>query len=323
MSELATRPSAKVAIDEEAVLKHLGIDARNPAAQALILTCERYGLDPILKHAVLIQGRLYVTRDGLLHVAHASKQLDGIEVLEQGADNTHFIAKVAVYRKDMSKPFAYVGRYPKAGSNKNYGPEMAVKCAEVMALRRAFDVGIAAKEEVWDQDIETTATSKVEEGASDRKDEGPPQGALSKEGPAVDPAENGIATPSSQPVEGDASGRETEGQGPLPDESSPSASDGGAPVAEKSEPATLTEEEERDAKDRLQSLLEQAVDGGITVRGVKLTPGKVGAKAVRLASSNGLPMPKDYADFLKTGTLALLQLVVDDLELEKTVGTLV
>lgn len=138
-------------IDQTAVLRHLRLNPKDPSTQALLLTCRRYGLDPLLKHAVLIQGRLYVTRDGLLHVAHRTRQLDGIEVLDQGETQSHHTAKVAVYRKDMGHPFTYVGRYPKAGSNKTYGPEMAVKCAEVMALRRAFDVSIAAREEMWEE----------------------------------------------------------------------------------------------------------------------------------------------------------------------------
>lgn len=159
----ATADRPHYAIDHDAVLKAVGINARDPNAQALLLTCERYGLDPILKHMILIQGRPYVTRDGLLHVAHRSGQFDGIEVVEQGETQTHHTAKVSVYRKDMGRPFTYIGRYPKNGSNKGYGPEMAVKCGEVMALRRAFNVGLCAREEVWDQEVvdETPANGRV------------------------------------------------------------------------------------------------------------------------------------------------------------------
>lgn len=139
-------------IDHDAVLKAVGLNVRDPNAQALLLTCQRYGLDPILKHIVLIQQRPYVTRDGLLHVAHRAGTLDGIVVEDQGETQTHWTARVAVYRKDMRHPFTYVGRYPKDGGQKKYGPEMAVKCAEVMALRRAFDVGLCAHEELWDRE---------------------------------------------------------------------------------------------------------------------------------------------------------------------------
>ncbi len=158
----ATMPTngMMLAIDQDAVLKAVGLNAHDPKAQALLLVCNRYNLDPILKHIVLIQGSIYVTRDGLLSVAHRSGQLDGIVVEEQSETNTHHVARVAVYRKDMSHPFVYVGRYPKAGSNKAYGPEMAVKCGEVMAMRRAFNVALCAREELWDQeDAETVKPS--------------------------------------------------------------------------------------------------------------------------------------------------------------------
>lgn len=155
MAELTTN----VHIDHEAVLKAVGLNVRDPNAQALLLTCQRYGLDPVLKHMVLIQNRPYVTRDGLLHVAHQSGKFDGIEVLEIGETQTHYTAKVAVYRKDMGRPFTYPGRYPKSGGNKFYGPEMAIKTAECMALRRAFNVALCAREEVWEQDVEAEDVS--------------------------------------------------------------------------------------------------------------------------------------------------------------------
>jgi hypothetical protein len=139
-------------VDREAILRHLNLDPRNVNTQALLLICDKYGLDPLLKHVVLIQGRPYITRDGYLHIAHHSQQLDGIEILDEGESDTHWWAKAAVYRKDMARPFSYRGRYPKGGGNKDYGPEMAIKTAEVMALRRAFNVtGAGAADERWDE----------------------------------------------------------------------------------------------------------------------------------------------------------------------------
>ncbi|CAB5218062.1 hypothetical protein UFOVP209_47 [uncultured Caudovirales phage] len=140
-------------VDREQILRYLNLNPRDPGTQALLLVCERYELDPVLKHMVLISGRPYVTRDGYLHIAHASGQFDGLEVVDSGEDNAHWWAKVAVYRKDMRHPFTFIGRYPKADAKHmaKYGPEMAIKTAEVMALRRAFDVGgIAAADEQWD-----------------------------------------------------------------------------------------------------------------------------------------------------------------------------
>lgn len=142
-----------VVLDEAAILRSLSLNPADPNVQALILVCREYGLDPVLKHMVLISGRPYVTRDGLLHVAHRSGEFDGIEVLEEGESDTEWWAKVSVYRKDMGRPFTYRGRYPKKDAKHmaKFGPEMAVKVAEVMALRRAFDVtGIGAAEERWD-----------------------------------------------------------------------------------------------------------------------------------------------------------------------------
>lgn len=142
---------AHIDVDQDAVLKTLGLNPRDPNTQALLLICQRYNLDPLLKHIVLIQGRPYVTRDGYLHIAHSSGKFDGIEIVEEGETATHWWAKASVWRKDMKRPFTYRGRYPKRGGNSQYGPEMAVKCAEVMALRRAFNVtGIAAADERWD-----------------------------------------------------------------------------------------------------------------------------------------------------------------------------
>ena len=80
-------------------------------------------------------------------------QFDGLEVTEPVLDGDYWRATATVYRKDMSRPFVYPGRYPVKGRNKDYGPEMAIKVAEVMALRRAFDVSAPIVEERWDRDM--------------------------------------------------------------------------------------------------------------------------------------------------------------------------
>lgn len=150
--------TAAVPIDRAAILKALNINVNDPKSQALILACERYGLDPLLKHAVLISGNLYVTRDGLLAVAHRDGRLDGIVIEEEGENAEEWWAKVTVHVKGMSHGFTYRGRYPKSGQQRKYGPEMAVKCAEVMALRRAFGVtGVPTVEEQWDIELLVTA----------------------------------------------------------------------------------------------------------------------------------------------------------------------
>lgn len=156
-------------VDQDAVLKTLNLNPHDPNTQALLLICQRYDLDPLMKHVVLIQGRPYITRDGYLSAAHASGQFDGIEVVEEGEDTTHWWAKASVWRKDMTRPFTYKGRYPKKGGNTAYGPEMAIKCAEVMALRRAFNVtGAGAADERWDDATDARITPQVAAGLADR-----------------------------------------------------------------------------------------------------------------------------------------------------------
>ena len=143
---------------QQAVLKAIGLDRVPPEQRELALAiAKRYELDLMLKHLVLVDGRPYVTRDGLLHVAHRSGQLDGIEVTDPVLDDRFWRARCSVYRKDMSHPFVYAGRYPAAGGNQKFAPEMAVKVAEVMALRRAFDISAPVIEERWDRDDITPA----------------------------------------------------------------------------------------------------------------------------------------------------------------------
>lgn len=152
MTELVhVNDTATVAVDQAAILRALKLDPRDPNTQALLLVCQRYELDPLMKHMVLISGNPYITRDGYLHVAHRSGQFDGMEVVDAGENDHEWWAAVSVWRKDMGRPFTYRGRYPKSGQQKRYGPEMAIKVAEVMALRRAFSVtGVGAADEQWD-----------------------------------------------------------------------------------------------------------------------------------------------------------------------------
>lgn len=133
-----------VAVQPGKVLTYLGLNPEDPRSQAVVAVAQRYDLDPLLKHVIVIpKGGVYITRDGLLHVAHRSGQLDGIVVEQEptmSEDGKEWVARVAVYRKDMRHPFTFPGRYSTTGSNREYAQEMALKAAEAHALRRAFDV---------------------------------------------------------------------------------------------------------------------------------------------------------------------------------------
>ncbi|WP_027717463.1 recombinase RecT [Desulfovirgula thermocuniculi] len=128
--------------------------------------CQKYGLDPLLRHVVLIAKNAkdevtgqwtkrydaYITRDGLLHIAHSTGLLDGIEVT-LGKDELGEWAECAVYRKDMSRPFryrVYMNEYAQEprGAWKTHPRAMLTKTAEVFALRRAFDVALTPVEEM-------------------------------------------------------------------------------------------------------------------------------------------------------------------------------
>lgn len=156
MSDLpAVRESGAVtpAMFTDALVKAVGWD-KVPAEQRMLAQaiCQRYDLDPMLRHVVMIEGRPFVTRDALLYIAHRSGVFDGIEVTDPVLGDTHWQCRARVYRKDMSRPIEYPGRYPKAGSNARYAPEMAIKVAETMALRRAFNVAAPVLEETFDLD---------------------------------------------------------------------------------------------------------------------------------------------------------------------------
>lgn len=122
------------------VLKLIGLDPNDPRAHAVVAVARRYGFDPVLGHiAIIPKSKMpYVTRDGYIHVAHMSGQLDGISVIDgPRRDGREWVATVSVYRRDMSHAFTYPGRADLASDN---GPEMAITRAERRALKRAFDV---------------------------------------------------------------------------------------------------------------------------------------------------------------------------------------
>ncbi len=138
-------------IDQAKVLATLGLNVNDPKAQAALLVCQRYGLDPLLRHVQLIQGSIYVTRDGFLHVAHQSGVLDGLELLEEGETDTYYWAKVAVYRKDMTHAFVATARCRK--NEKTFADpwDQAIVRAERRALKRAFDVSGLTSEGDYDE----------------------------------------------------------------------------------------------------------------------------------------------------------------------------
>ncbi|MCX2728533.1 recombinase RecT (plasmid) [Thermomicrobium sp. 4228-Ro] len=158
LKPVAVSPSVPVVpIDKERLRDMLRAlilrDATPEQIELVIAICEKYGFDPLLRHIVLISGQIYVTRDGLLHLAHASGQLDGIEVEAERDADGKWVATARVYRKDMQRPFVYSAHQaehevPSSKAWQKAPRAMTIKCAEVMALRRAFAVALAGAEEI-------------------------------------------------------------------------------------------------------------------------------------------------------------------------------
>jgi hypothetical protein len=150
LDRVQAAPTAFNKADVE-MAKMLGLNPADPRSRAAVAIAEAYGLDPVMKHVIVIPNKgPYITRDGLLHVAHRSGQFDG-EVVDMEpvlTEDGMWIARVSVYRRDMKHPFSFPGRYPAKGKNSEYGPEMALVRAECHSLRRAFSVtGIPSYEE--------------------------------------------------------------------------------------------------------------------------------------------------------------------------------
>lgn len=162
-------PTGSFDQNDQSLVQYLGLNPQDPRSRAVVAVCRTYHLDPILKHVIVIpKGGVYITRDGYLHVAHSSGQLDGIvveQMPELTEDGREWQAVVTVHRKDMRHGFTYPGRYPVAGQNKDYAPEMALKAAEAHALRRAFNVaglGAADERHVPDEPIEPDEQAQSE-----------------------------------------------------------------------------------------------------------------------------------------------------------------
>lgn len=137
------------------LLKAVGIDANNPAHQAALMACAKYDLDPLMKHVIVIKGNVYVTTDGYRFHAEQTREHNGTVVVETGETPSHWTATVSVYRKGVDHPFTFPGRYPKAGTNKQHGQEMAIVRAERNALSRAFPIAGVRAEPTEDRVTDT------------------------------------------------------------------------------------------------------------------------------------------------------------------------
>lgn len=142
------------------VKKTVADKATDTELELFLHLASKYNLDPFAKEIWFIKfgekdkPQMYTSRDGYLKIAHASGQFDGMESYTIDDDKGNPLKAVCiVYRKDMERPFKAeikVSEYNKGnGVWKQYPSAMAIKVAEVQALKRAFSIsGLITQEEL-------------------------------------------------------------------------------------------------------------------------------------------------------------------------------
>lgn len=162
-----TEPKKEQQTYSEAQLRLIKQTVASKANQAefdlLIYLATKYGLDPLTKEIWCIkynerdEAKIFTSRDGYLKIAHASGVLDGMKsytVDDEQGKPVKAICKV--YRRDMQHPFEAeikVSEYRQNNGTWNkYTSAMAIKVAEVFALKRAFHIsGLVTVEEMGEK----------------------------------------------------------------------------------------------------------------------------------------------------------------------------
>jgi len=138
----------------------------------LLFMARQYGLNPLNKEiwAIKYKGspaQIFVSRDGLLRIAHRSGQFGNMQTTcefekQEKKPRVTFVSKTppkpysatcTIWRKDYDKPFKHTVYFSEYNKNQAVWLEkpaaMLMKCAEVGALRRAFNItGVYSPEEM-------------------------------------------------------------------------------------------------------------------------------------------------------------------------------
>jgi len=175
---LAVRQESTISTQRATILAREKIYAGIPDddVELALAICHRYDLDPLLKHVQLIPSNkkddggkwtkaysVYITRDGLLHVAHESAIPFAIQFDEPQAKTNPYSEKKDIYLTGKLKregfPDLVAGLWfseyqgtdkqgQPNGAWKTHPAAMHQKVVEVYLLRRGFDVSLPAYEEV-------------------------------------------------------------------------------------------------------------------------------------------------------------------------------
>lgn len=188
----------------EQALRYLGLHPDNPATYALALLARRYELDPILNEVSVIKGKAYVTRDGMLTIAHRSGQFDGMTTDDLHEGDSGWGATVTVWRKDMSHGFSYSAGCGKQEpqARQGFGPEMALARAERRALIRAFNIPSGGSGDCDDNTYANGATEPEPAQIAGQGDGAPPGVAVGGDAPnpPVEPTPDGTHPDPLRPV---------------------------------------------------------------------------------------------------------------------------
>ncbi|OCL28640.1 hypothetical protein U472_00345 [Orenia metallireducens] len=191
-SQVADNSLIKSLEEKKDVIKRtVAKGANNDEFEMFMHLAKQYGLDPFQKEIFFWKygsdPTIMTSRDGYLKIANNHPQFDGhvadvvhendsFEKLMDGVKHTYNLknrgkiigAYCLVYRKDRKFPvyvFAPYEEYKKSSQVwRQYASAMILKCAESMALKRAFSVsGLVSREEIGYEDNQNTTRMSSEE----------------------------------------------------------------------------------------------------------------------------------------------------------------
>ena len=120
--------------------------------QLLTAVSQRYGLDPLAREVMMLDGNVYVTAAGIKRLAIQDPDYDGceIEIIERNWETNQFLVKAKVWKKDCSRPFEDFGDASPENSRMKGGALLrhAITRARARAMRSAFSIPFCSVEEL-------------------------------------------------------------------------------------------------------------------------------------------------------------------------------
>ncbi len=131
--------------------------------ETLKIVAKQYGLDPLAREVIMIDGNIYVTAAGLQRLALRDPDYDGceIELVHTDWEKNFFVVKARVWKKGCSRPFEdYGDADPTTSRLKGHALfRHAITRARARAMRSAFAIPFCTVEEL-DDEIRLKAISR-------------------------------------------------------------------------------------------------------------------------------------------------------------------